>query len=71
MNGDREPASAEILRILDWFDYYSDRIEEAVKNHDFDQVKVWCEDLDKRHTRLREVLKECDQRIDYGEDWDQ
>lgn len=71
MNGDREPASTEMERLLGWIAYHRARLEERVSDHDLDGIKSEFSDLEDRVKRFSRLLKECDQRIDYGEEWDQ
>lgn len=64
-------ASEEIKDILGVLMFDIVKMQSYLKEHDLGMTESWFYEIEKDVSRIRNILKECDRRLDYGEDWDQ
>lgn len=71
MTGAGKTASEEIGDIIEVLMFDCAKMKTFLKERDLGMIEVWFSEFKRYVTRMEKTLEECDQRIDYGEDWDQ
>lgn len=71
MDNKNKVASEEMKDATEWMSYYIGLVNESIAEHDLEKIEMRFEMVQKWTKIFSNILKDCDRRIDYGEEWDQ